>query len=69
MSLTFEREIRRKVNEKVKKLNEKKKNERMQPRRVRTALSLKKENVIVDTFCLFFFVFFSLKILSNLRTS
>ena len=29
---------------------------------------LKKDNVIVDTFCLFFFVF-SLKILTNLRTS
>ena len=56
----------RKVNEKVKKRNEKKGNERLQLRRAQ--LFLKKENVVVDIFCLFFFVF-SLYILSNFRTS
>ena len=48
---------RRKVKEKVKKLNEKKENER------RVQLFLKIENVIVDTFCFCFFLVFSLKIL------
>ena len=70
MSLKFEKEKkRRKVKEKVKKLNEKKENERMQPRRVQ--LFLKKENIIVDTFCLFFLCYFFkdfVKFKNKLRT-
>ena len=45
------RKKRRKVKEKVKKLNEKKENESRQSSRVQ--LFLKKENVIADIFCLF----------------
>ena len=41
----------------MKKLNEKKENERMQPRRVQLFLK-KRENVIVDTFCFIFSCFF-----------
>ena len=62
---------RRKVKEKVKKLNEKKENERMQPRRVKLFLKKRKENVIVDTFCLFFLCFFCedfVKFKNKLRT-
>ena len=60
------RKKRRKVKEKVKQLNAKKENERMQPKDYSSFF--KKENVIVDIFCLFFLYYF-LKILSNLRTN
>ena len=69
MSLKFEKENRRKVKGKVKKVIEKKENEIMQPKKS-TALSLKKENFIVDIFCLFFCFFFKdvVKFKNKLRT-
>ena len=67
MSLKFEKEKkRRKVKEKVNKLNEKRKMKDCSLEEY--SFFLNKENVIVDTFCFFFFVF-SLKMLSNLRTN
>ena len=60
---------RRKVKEKVKKLNEKRKMKECSLGEYSSFLN--KENVIIDTFCLFFFVFFLkdvVKLKNKLRT-